>query len=54
MELGSPTQPGQRRAASELNVNDVQVNSAHGVLDVFVIDTGVNRSKINRLRGLGN
>jgi len=45
---------GSRKGGSELNVNNVTVPSANGPLDVFVVDTGVNRSGVQVMRALGN
>ena len=43
---------GKRKAAQELNVNNVTVPSSSGPLDVFVIDSGINASGVGTLNSL--
>ena len=43
---------GKRKAAQELNVNNVTVPSSRGPLDVFVIDSGINASGVGTLNSL--
>jgi filamentous hemagglutinin family protein len=51
---GNGNEGGDRKSASELNVNNVTVPSSTGPLDVFVVDTGINLQRIAQLRGLTN
>ncbi len=45
---------GTRKAARELNVNNVTVPSSSGPLDVFVIDSGINTGRLGTLNSLNN
>jgi filamentous hemagglutinin family protein len=51
---GNGNEGGDRKSASELNVNNVTVPSSTGPLDVFVVETGINLQRIAQLRGLTN
>ncbi|MDC7699731.1 YDG domain-containing protein, partial [Vogesella indigofera] len=43
---------GGRKNSNELNINDVTVPSATGPLDVFVVDTGINRRNVKTLTAI--
>ena len=51
-DSSASTGTGNRKSTSDLNVNNVTVPSASGPLDVFVVDTGVNRSGVTPLRSI--
>jgi len=49
-----PAEAGKRKAAQELNVNNVTVPSSSGPLDVFVVDSGINIARTVTLDLLNN
>ncbi|HND25111.1 MAG TPA: MBG domain-containing protein, partial [Rhodocyclaceae bacterium] len=53
-EAAAGTEAGKRKAAQELNVNNVTVPSSSGPLDVFVIDSGINPGRSATLQSLTN
>ena len=53
-ESAAGPEAGKRKAAQELNVNNVTVPSSSGPLDVFVIDAGINPGRSATLQSLTN